>query len=106
MALFYADLAEGQEFTTPARTITESDVVQFSGLTGDYNPIHTDAEFAADTRYRQRIVHGLFGVSVCIGLMSRTGIFEVVVALLGVDEWRPCTDIHRRYRALPYSHPR
>ena len=62
MALFYADLAEGQEFTTPARTITGSDVVQFSGLTGDYNPIHTDAEFAADTRYGQRLVHGLFGV--------------------------------------------
>jgi acyl dehydratase len=89
MALFYADLAEGQEFTTPARTITETDVVQFSGLTGDCNPIHTDAEFAAGTRYGQRIVHGLFGVSVCIGLMSRTGIFEgSAVALLGVDEWR------------------
>ena len=55
MALFYADLAEGQEFTTPARTITESDVVQFSGLTGDYNPIHTDAEFAAE--YPLRAAH-------------------------------------------------
>jgi len=89
MTLFYGDLTAGQEFTTPARTITESDVVQFSGLTGDYNPIHTDAEFAADTRYGQRIVHGLFGVSVCIGLMSRIGIFEgSAVALLGVDEWR------------------
>ena len=58
-------------------------------LTGDYNPIHTDAEFATGTRYGQRIVHGLFGVSVCIGLMSRIGIFEgSAVALLGVDEWR------------------
>jgi acyl dehydratase len=89
MALFFDDLAVGQEFTTPARTITESDVGQFSGLTGDYNPIHTDAEFASATRYGQRLVHGLFGVSVCIGLMSRIGIFEgSAVALLGVDEWR------------------
>ena len=84
----FGEHAESKEFTTPARTITETDVVQFSGLTGDYNPIHTDAEFAAGTRYGQRIVHGLFGVSVCIGLMSRTGIFEgSAVALLGVDEW-------------------
>jgi acyl dehydratase len=89
MALFYADLTAGQEFTTPARTITETDLVQFSGLTGDYNPIHTDAEFAADTRFGARIAHGLFGVSVCIGLMSRIGVFEgSAAALLGVDQWR------------------
>lgn len=87
--MWFEDFAEGQEFLTPARTVTEADVVSFAAWTGDYNPLHTDAEFAAGTRFGQRIAHGVLGVSLCLGLAARTGLFEgSAVALLGIDGWR------------------
>ena len=83
------DFTAGQVLTTPGRTITETDVVAFAAWTGDANQVHTDAEFAAGTRYGQRIVHGMLGASLCLGLIARTGIFEgTAVALLGIDGWR------------------
>jgi acyl dehydratase len=89
MTLYFEDFHPGQEFVTPARTVTEADVVSFAAWTGDYNPVHTDAEFSRGTRFGERIAHGLLGVSLCLGLMSRTGVFEgSAVALLGIDEWR------------------
>jgi len=89
MALYLDDLHEGQSFVSPGRTITEADVVSFAAWTGDNNQVHTDAEFAKNTRYGQRIVHGMLGASLCLGLIARTGIFEgSAVALLGIDQWR------------------
>lgn len=88
-AMFFDDFAEGQEFLTPGRTITEADVVSFAAWTGDYNPLHTDAEFAKGTRFGERIAHGMLGVSLCLGLASRLGLWEgSAVALLGIDGWR------------------
>lgn len=87
--LYFEDFAEGQELLSPARTVTEADVVSFAPWTGDYNPVHTDAEFAAAGRFGGRIAHGLLGVSLCLGLISRTGAFEgSAVALLGIEGWR------------------
>lgn len=86
---YLADLSPGQVFTTPGRTVTEADVYSFAAWTGDANQVHTDAEFAAGTRYGQRVVHGMLGASLCLGLIARTGIFEgSAVALLGIDGWR------------------
>jgi acyl dehydratase len=86
---YLEDLEAGQTFVTPGRTITEADVVSFAAWTNDNNQVHTDAEFAKGTRYGQRIVHGMLGASLCLGLISRTGIFEgSAVALLGIDEWQ------------------
>lgn len=88
-ALYFEDFAVGQTFTSPGRTITEADVMTFASWTGDNNQVHTDAEFAAKTRYGQRIVHGMLGASLCLGLLSRIGVFDgSSVALLGVDDWR------------------
>ena len=76
-------------FDSPARTITETDVVTFAGLSGDYNAIHTDVEFAKNTQFGQRVAHGLLGVSVITGLMSREGTFEgTAIALLGINNWK------------------
>jgi acyl dehydratase len=51
--------------------------------------VHTNVEFAKNTRYGQRIVHGMFGASLCLGLIARTGVFEgSAVALLGIDQWK------------------
>lgn len=89
MVLYFEDFYEGQILLTPARTVTEADLVAFAAWTGDYNPIHTDAEFAEQSRFGERIVHGLLGVSLCLGLMARTNAFEgSAIALLGIDEWR------------------
>jgi acyl dehydratase len=89
MPLYFENFHEGQEFRTPARTVTEADIVSFAAWTGDYNPLHTDAEFSQTTRFGERIAHGVLGVSLCLGLVSRIGVFEgSAVALLGIDGWR------------------
>lgn len=89
LSLYFEDLEIGQEFTSPARTITESDIMQFAGLSGDYNPLHTDDVFAAGTPFGRRIAHGLLGLSIASGLIARTGIFDrTAIAMLGVDGWK------------------
>ena len=86
--LYYDDFVPSQIFTSQGRTITETDLTMFSMLTGDWNPIHSDAEFAAASRFGQRLVHGAFGIGLGIGLMHSLGIFEKsAVALLGIDGW-------------------
>ncbi len=82
--MFYEDFEVGAEFTTPGRTITESDIVQFAALTGDWNRIHTDEEFCRKTEYKSRIAHGLFGLALMEGLKYRLGHFEgTAIASLG-----------------------
>jgi acyl dehydratase len=89
MPHYLEDLEAGQTFVTPGKTITEADVVAFAAWTNDNNQVHTDAEFAKKTRYGRRIVHGMLGASLCLGLIARTGVFEgSAVALLGIDGWR------------------
>jgi acyl dehydratase len=88
MTLYYEDLTEGQTFTGPARTVTETDLVNFAMLSGDWNPIHTDEEFAKSTYYGKRVVHGLFGLSMMTGLLDRTGLFAgSIIAALGIRDW-------------------
>lgn len=67
-SLFFEDLRLGQKFITRARTVTEADVVNFAGLSWDHNQLHTDKEFAASTRFGERIAHGLLGVIIHAGL--------------------------------------
>lgn len=89
MPRFFEDLHAGDEIATPSRTVTESDVVQFAQLTGDWNPIHTDAEFAKASPFGERLAHGLLGMAFAIGLLDRTGAFSgSAIANLGVEDWR------------------
>ena len=74
--LYFEELSVGQEVESPARTVTEADVVQFAGLSGDYNQLHTDAEYAKSTPYGQRIAHGLLGLAIASGLAARAGFLE------------------------------
>jgi acyl dehydratase len=83
---YFQEFDVGVAIETPARTITESDVVTFAGLSGDYNPIHTDAEFAKDTMFEERIAHGMLGLAVVSGLAWRTGFMEGTAdALISVE---------------------
>jgi acyl dehydratase len=89
MPMYLEDFKAGQVYESPARTITEADVVAFAGLSGDYNPIHTDAEFGAATQFKQRIAHGMLGLSILTGLGSRSGILDgTAIAFLGIEEWK------------------
>jgi acyl dehydratase len=88
VSLFYDDLEVGQVLRTPARTVTETDLVTFSMVSGDWAAIHSDAEFARGTFYGQRVVHGLFGLSMLTGLMERAGWFsESALAMLDIERW-------------------
>lgn len=74
--MYYEDFEVGAEYETTARTIGETDILQFAALTGDWNRVHTDAEFCKQTEYGQRIAHGLFGLSLMEGLKYRLGHFD------------------------------
>jgi acyl dehydratase len=89
MTLYYEDLSVGQTFTSSARTVTETDLLHFAMLSGDWNPIHTDKEFARQTLYRQPVVHGLLGITILTGLMDRMDLFHgSAIAMLGIRDWR------------------
>jgi 3-hydroxybutyryl-CoA dehydratase len=77
------DLQDGVEFTTRGRTITEGDLTSFSALTGDWHPQHSDAEWAAKTRFEGRVAHGMLVLSYAVGLMPFDP--ERVVALRGLE---------------------
>lgn len=84
--LYFDDVAVGQEWESLGRTVTEADIVNFAGLSGDFNPIHTDHEFARSTPFRRPIAHGLLVLSAGSGL----GIFSPpmrTLAFLQIREW-------------------
>jgi 3-hydroxybutyryl-CoA dehydratase len=87
--MYFEEFQTGQLVVTAARTITESDVVTFAGLSGDYNQIHTDAEFSKATTAGQRVAHGLLGLSIATGLAMRTGVLEgTVLAFREINDWK------------------
>jgi 3-hydroxybutyryl-CoA dehydratase len=87
--LFFEDFQAGQKVKSAGRTVTEHDIATFAGLSGDFNQIHTDAEFARSTPYGQRIAHGLLGLSIASGLAVQTGILGAnVIAFREVGEWK------------------
>ena len=87
--LYFEDFSVGQKFFSTGRTITESDIVAFAGLSGDYNQIHTDAQFAAHTPYEQRIAHGLLVTSIASGLIMQSGLIEgTTLAFREINNWK------------------
>lgn len=86
---YFEDFKEGMEFLTLGRTMTEADIVNFSGFTGDFNPLHTDAQYASESVFGERIAHGMCGLSMATGLLVRLNIFEgTIVAFYGIDQLR------------------
>jgi acyl dehydratase len=84
--LYFDDFYVGQSWITPSRTITEADLVAFAGISGDYNPLHTDEEFARHTQFGGRIFHGPGVFAVATGLESRLGIKDgTAIAFLGMN---------------------
>jgi acyl dehydratase len=86
---FFEDFQAGQSIVTAGRTVSESDIVTFAGLSGDFNQIHTDAEFSRSTPFGQRVAHGLLGLALATGLAMRTGVLEgTVLAFREINAWK------------------
>ncbi|MEU8251452.1 MaoC/PaaZ C-terminal domain-containing protein [Nonomuraea sp. NPDC048916] len=86
MTRYFGDLAVGETHISAGRTVTEADIVAFAGLSGDFNPLHTDAQWVAEhTAYAGRIAHGLLVLAVSSGLRT-PGIDELhVLGYLNVE---------------------
>ena len=87
--LYFEQFEVGQSITSPARTVTEADVVGFAALTGDWTSIHTDAVYAAQHPLGQRVAHGLLGLSIASALAVRLGFLEgTVLAFREISDWK------------------
>jgi len=89
VGLYWEEWTVGAEFRTAARTVTETDVVMFAGLSGDYNPLHTDEEFCKKTDFGTRIAHGPLIYSIAAGLLFQLHLYDdTLIAFLGFDSLR------------------
>lgn len=87
--MYFEEFEVGMSFTSPGRTITESDIVSFAGLSGDFTQIHTDMEFSKQTVMGERVAHGLLGLAIVSGLAVRTGVLEgTVLAFREIVDWK------------------
>jgi 3-hydroxybutyryl-CoA dehydratase len=87
--LYFEEFEIGQVINTVGRTVTESDIVTFAGLSGDFNQIHTDEVFSKETPFGQRVAHGLLVLSIASGLAMRTGVLEgTVLAFREINDWK------------------
>jgi 3-hydroxybutyryl-CoA dehydratase len=73
---YFEDFEVGDSMVSPGRTVTETDVVLFCGLSGDYNELHSNVEYAKQTLFGRRIAHGPLGLTLAVGLANRLGFME------------------------------
>ena len=84
--LYWEEWKIGAEFVTSARTITETDIINFAGISGDYNPLHIDEEFCRTTQFGTRIAHGPLVYSIATGLIFQLHLYDdTLIAFLGFD---------------------
>jgi acyl dehydratase len=87
--LYFEEFEIGQSVTSAGRTVTEADVVAFAALSGDWTRIHTDAVYAAEEPFGQRVAHGMLVLSIAIALAARLGFIEgTVLAFREIGEWK------------------
>jgi acyl dehydratase len=91
---YFDEFAVGEVLVTGRRTIDGGDVSRFAGLTGDFNPLHIDAEFAKTTPFGERVAHGILTLAVSNGQQNLGGWFEgTTLALLGLDRLKFMTPV-------------
>jgi acyl dehydratase len=89
IGLWFEDYQVGSVCETAGRTITESDVMNFAGITGDFNELHTNAELMRDSAFGARLVHGALVLSIVTGLRQQSGLFDgTIVAPVEIRSWR------------------
>ena len=86
MGLYFEEITLGMKMRTRGRTITETDIVNFAALTGDYNPMHTDAEYMKTHPMGQRVAHGMLTLSYAVGQIYQLGFLErTTIAFRGLE---------------------
>jgi acyl dehydratase len=105
--LYWEDWEIGAEFESPARTLTEADIVLFAGLSGDYNPLHINEEYCKKTIFGSRIAHGPLVYAIAAGLLFQLHLYDdTLIAFLGFENLRftnpvkPGDTIHARIKVL------
>ena len=89
MSLYFEDFAIESVSTSRTRTVTESDIVNFAGLSGDFVELHMSETYAAKGPFGKRIAHGALVFSISTGLSIQLNqIQETVIAFYGVDKLR------------------
>jgi len=84
--MFWEEWEIGAEFESPARTVTEADIVTFAGLSGDYNPLHVNEEFCKTTIFGGRIAHGPLVYAIAAGLLFQLHLYDdTLIAFLGFE---------------------
>ena len=84
---YWEEFTVGEVLVTGRRTVDGGDVSRFAGLTGDFNPLHVDAEFARTMPFGERVAHGILTLAVSNGQQNLAGWFEgTTFALLGLDK--------------------
>ena len=86
--LYFEEFEIGDTVESVGRTVTETDIVNFAALSGDYNLIHTDAEYSRQQMFGQRVAHGLLILSIASGMAVRLGFMEDTVMAFRGLEWR------------------
>jgi 3-hydroxybutyryl-CoA dehydratase len=85
---YFEEFEVGTEIEGPGRTVTETDIVNFAGVTGDWNQLHTDAEYVKGEMFGERIAHGLLGLSIGVAQLVSLGAVEgTIIAFMGI-EWK------------------
>lgn len=83
---YFEEFEEGQTFESVGRTVTESDFVMHSAFSGDWTELHTNAEYAEDSMFGERVAHGPMTFILATGFVYRCGFLERrVVAFLGMN---------------------
>lgn len=85
--LYFDDVDVGQSWSTPGRTITETDIVSFAGLSGDFNPMHINHEYAKSTPFRRPIAHGVLGIAISSGISLFSPPMRTL-AFLSIKDWQ------------------
>lgn len=85
---YFEDFEVGDIMVSPGRTVTETDLLLFSGLSGDFNELHTNVEYAKGTVFGQRVAHGPLGIVMAVGLAGRFGYMEGTAQAFLSIEWR------------------
>ena len=89
VGLFWEDWEVGKSFTSAARTVTESDIVMFAGISGDYNPLHINEEYCKKTQFGTRIAHGPLVYAIAAGLLFQLHLYDdTLIAFLGFENLR------------------
>ncbi len=87
--MYFEEFEVGQTVTSVGRTVTEADIVAFAALSGDWNSMHTDAQYAAHHPFGQRVAHGLLLMSIASGLIMRLGFLEeTALAFREISGWK------------------